>query len=264
MNNPMTYIQNGDYLIPDLKLSQQPEKPLGKYGRMRKTYLKEHRPILYNQMLLSEKLYPHLLEIDETAQSRLEQMMPQLAAPSGDRRDRPEQTGADDAPAGEGSGSHRGTESQRSHEVGGADEHLQSPGRGDPDGGAYQQLTLNLFLSEAEQIQSIDEAENVAHTSSAFSFAQNDIDHVLRLGGNTDHQRERVVAAFEKQKTTTEIAEILKTLYHGGNGLGSVSAWYAEDGIHLSHGKSVRYDRSAQVISWESAAERIGACGCSL
>ena len=181
-----------------------------------------------------------------------------VPAPSGDRRDRPEQTGADDATAGERSGSHRGTESQRSHEVGGADEHLQSSGRGNPDGGAYQQLTLNLFLSEAEQIQSIDEAENVAHTSSAFSFAQNDIDHVLRLGGNTDRQRERVVAAFEKQKTTAEIAEILKTLYHGGNGLGSVSAWYAEDGIHLSHGKSVRYDRSAQVISWESAAERIG------
>ena len=181
-----------------------------------------------------------------------------VPAPSGDRRDRPEQTGADDTPAGEGSGSHRGTESQRSHEVGGADEHLQSSGRGDSDGGAYQQLTLNLFLSEAEQIQSIDEAENVAHTSSAFSFTQNDIDHVLRLGGNTDRQRERVVAAFEKQKTTAEIAEILKTLYHGGNGLGSVSAWYAEDGIHLSHGKSVRYDRSAQVISWESAAERIG------
>ena len=181
-----------------------------------------------------------------------------VPAPSGDRRDRPEQTGADDTPAGEGSGSHRGPESQRSHEVGGADEHLQSPGRGNPDGGAYQQLTLNLFLSEAEQIQSIDEAENVAHTSSAFSFAQNDIDHVLRLGGNTDRQRERVVAAFEKQKTTAEIAEILKTLYHGGNGLGSVSAWYAEDGIHLSHGKSVRYDRSAQVVSWESAAERIG------
>ena len=181
-----------------------------------------------------------------------------VPAPSGDRRDRPEQTGADDTPAGEGSGSHRGPESQRSHEVGGADEYLQSTGRGDPDGGAYQQLTLNLFLSEAEQIQSIDEAENVAHTSSAFSFAQNDIDHVLRLGGNTDRQRERVVAAFEKQKTTAEIAEILKTLYHGGNGLGSVSAWYAEDGIHLSHGKSVRYDRSAKVISWESAAERIG------
>ena len=83
MNNPMSYIQNGDYLIPNLKLSQQRSKPLGKYGRMRKTYLKEHRPILYNQMLLSEKLYPHLIEIDETAQSRLEQMMPQLAKEAG-------------------------------------------------------------------------------------------------------------------------------------------------------------------------------------
>ena len=178
-----------------------------------------------------------------------------VPAPSGDRRDRPEQTGADDAPAGEGSGSHRGTESQRSHEVGGADEHLQSSGRGNPDGGAYSQLSF--FLSENEQIRIIDEAENVK-TSSAFSFAQADIDHVLRLGGNTDRQRERVVAAFEKQKTTAEIAEILKTLYHGGNGIGSVTAWYAEDGIHLSHGKPARYDKSAQVISWESAAERIG------
>ena len=95
-------------------------------------------------------------------------------------------------------------------------------------------------------------------TSSAFSFAQADIDHVLRLGGNTDRQRERIVAAFEKQKTTAEIAEILKTLYHGGNGIGSITAWYAEDGIHLSHGKTARYDKSAQVISWKSAAERIG------
>ena len=181
-----------------------------------------------------------------------------VPAPAGNRRDRTEPSGADDAPAGGVGGGDRAVESQRPDEVGGADEHLQSSGRGNPDGGAYQQLTLNLFLSEAEQIQSIDEAENVAHTSSAFSFAQNDIDHVLRLGGNTDRQRERVVAAFEKQKTTAEIAEILKTLYHGGNGIGSVTAWYAEDGIHLSHGKSVRYDRSAQVISWESAAERIG------
>ena len=83
MKNPMTYIQNGDYLIPDLKLSEQPTNPLGKYGRMRKAYLKEHRPILYNHLLLSEKLYPHLLEIDETAQSRLEQLMPRLAESAG-------------------------------------------------------------------------------------------------------------------------------------------------------------------------------------
>ena len=83
MKNPMNYIQNGDYLIPDLKLSEQPTKPLGKYGRMRKAYLKEHRPILYNQLLMSEKLYPHLIEIEETAQQRLEQMMPQLAEAAG-------------------------------------------------------------------------------------------------------------------------------------------------------------------------------------
>ena len=83
MKNPMNYIQNGDYLIPDLKLSEQPTKPLGKYGRMRKAYLQEHRPILYNQLLMSEKLYPHLLEIDETANSRLEQLMPQLAKDAG-------------------------------------------------------------------------------------------------------------------------------------------------------------------------------------
>ena len=79
----LTYIRCGDYDIPNLKLSEQPETSIGKYGRMRKAYLKEHRPILYNQMLLSEKLYQHLLEIDETAQNRLEQMMPQLAKEAG-------------------------------------------------------------------------------------------------------------------------------------------------------------------------------------
>ena len=83
MENNLTYTRNGDYLIPDLKLSEQPEKPLGKYGRMRKAYLKEHRPILYNQLLMSEKLYPHLREIDENANSRLEQMMPRLAEAAG-------------------------------------------------------------------------------------------------------------------------------------------------------------------------------------
>ena len=83
MENSLTYTMNGDYQIPDLKLTEQPEKPLGKYGRMRKAYLKEHRPLIYNQLLLTEKLYPHLIEIDETAQSRLEQMMPQLAKAAG-------------------------------------------------------------------------------------------------------------------------------------------------------------------------------------
>ena len=80
----LNYIQNGEYQIPALILEEQPpQKPLGKYGRMRKAYLKEHRPLIYNQLLLTEKLYPHLLEIDETANSRLEQMIPELAKAAG-------------------------------------------------------------------------------------------------------------------------------------------------------------------------------------
>ena len=94
-----------------------------------------------------------------------------VPAPSGDRRDGELAVGADDAPTGRGGGRDGGAESRRPDAVGGPDEHLQSPGRGNSDGGTYQQLTLNLFLSEAEQIQQIDEAESVK-TSSAFSFAQ--------------------------------------------------------------------------------------------
>ena len=180
-----------------------------------------------------------------------------VPAPSGDRRDGEPAVGADDAPTGRGGGRDGGAESRRPDAVGGPDEHLQSPGRGNSDGGTYQQLTLNLFLSEAEQIQQIDEAESVK-TPSAFSFAQADIDHVLRLGGNTDRFRERVAVEFEKQKPISEIAAYLPTLYHGGSGVGSVTAWYTEDGIHLSHGKFARYDRAAQLLSWQDAAERIG------
>ena len=79
----MTYTRNGDYLIPDLSLTETEQKPLGKYGQLRKTYLKEHRPILWNKMILSETLYPHLREIDETANRRLEQMMPELMKQNG-------------------------------------------------------------------------------------------------------------------------------------------------------------------------------------
>ena len=79
----LTYTQNGDYLTPDLSLSEQPQTPLGKYGRMRKNYLKEHRPVLWNSLLLSEKLYPHLREIEEAANNRLELMMPELMKSAG-------------------------------------------------------------------------------------------------------------------------------------------------------------------------------------
>ena len=81
--NELTYARSGDYWIPDLSLSQQETQPLGKYGRMRKKYLQEYRPVLWNSLILSEKLYPHLREIDETANRRLEQMMPGLMQSAG-------------------------------------------------------------------------------------------------------------------------------------------------------------------------------------
>lgn len=82
MNN-LEYIRSGDYFIPNLTLTEQLQIPLGKYGRMRKTYLQEHRPALYSHLLLSEKLYPHLVEIDQAANERLAQLMPQMAKAAG-------------------------------------------------------------------------------------------------------------------------------------------------------------------------------------
>jgi hypothetical protein len=63
--------------LPNLTLNQ-PRKPLGKYGRLRRTYLKDHRPVLYNTMLLNGSLYPHLMEVEQTAENRMQQTMAQL------------------------------------------------------------------------------------------------------------------------------------------------------------------------------------------
>ncbi len=79
----LTYHSIGDYQIPNLSLSDQKQQPLGKYGRMRKKYLQEHRPVLWNTMILLETLYPHLREIDQAANRRLEQMMPELMKSAG-------------------------------------------------------------------------------------------------------------------------------------------------------------------------------------
>ena len=79
MSSNLSYTQTGDYLLPNLTLSQ-PKIPLGKYGRMRRTYLMNHRPVLYNTMLLNGSLYPHLMEVEQTAESRMRQMMTELLA----------------------------------------------------------------------------------------------------------------------------------------------------------------------------------------
>ena len=94
-----------------------------------------------------------------------------VPASRGDRRDGEPAAGADDAAAGGGSGRDGGTESPRPDAVGGPDEHLQGPGGGNPAGGTYQQLTLNLFLSEAEQIKAIDEGSSV-ETPGPFSMPE--------------------------------------------------------------------------------------------
>ena len=83
MKNELTYTKMGDYEYPNLTLQNPHPKSLGKYGRMRREYLKNHRPILYNRLILSEKLHSHLTEIEETANRRLEQMLDELTKMNG-------------------------------------------------------------------------------------------------------------------------------------------------------------------------------------
>ena len=72
----LTYSKNGDYYIPNIKLNNENYKPLLKYGKMRKSWLMEHHSPLFNHLLLSEKLVPHLNEVDEKAQALFDEMMP--------------------------------------------------------------------------------------------------------------------------------------------------------------------------------------------
>ena len=81
--NDLIYTRVGDYYIPNLTLGNMPDKPIGKYGRMRRQYLEEHQPISYAIMSLKGTLYNHLAEIDEAAERRLEILMPQFAKSAG-------------------------------------------------------------------------------------------------------------------------------------------------------------------------------------
>ena len=65
----ITYTQNGDYLIPNIIIRKT--KPLGHYGRLRKAYLEMHRPILFNELVLSDRLFEHCAEIDEAVTEQL-------------------------------------------------------------------------------------------------------------------------------------------------------------------------------------------------
>ena len=192
-----------------------------------------------------------------------------VSAPAGDRAGGAEALRADDAEAGVGGRSDGSSESQRPNEMGGPDEHLQGAGGGSDSRGADLRITehparggqLSFFPTEAEQITAIEEAESVAQTPFAFSVSQEQLDHVLRLGGNEDNTRMVIAAAFQKQKSVEDVAALLQNTFHGGNGFktpeGELSAWYAVDGIHIAPGRSAEYVRSAQVIAWQDAAVRI-------
>lgn len=73
----LTYTKSGDYYLPNISI-QETTKPIGRFGRMRRKYLQEENPILYNDLILTEKLFPHLLEVEEIAQRRFDVLMEQM------------------------------------------------------------------------------------------------------------------------------------------------------------------------------------------
>ena len=179
-----------------------------------------------------------------------------VSAPAGGGRDSAPAAGADDAPTGEGSGSNGGAESSEPDAVGGPDEHLQSAGRGNPDGGTHQQLSF--FPSEAEQIEQIDRRAETEKVS-AFSFSGEDIALAMASGSGFTNGKERIVAFFQEDHTPKERAEFLKKEY----GIGGRS-WTFLDGSpgfldYDSRGIKLRSypEGKEQRFSWSDAAKRI-------
>ena len=82
-NNGLWYERIGDYYIPVLTLSSEEQHPIGKWGRMHRDYLKEHRPILFNDLVLSDRLWTYLADLNEQAQDRLSLIIEQMKASEG-------------------------------------------------------------------------------------------------------------------------------------------------------------------------------------
>ena len=87
----ITYRREGDYLYPNLTLKTDETLTIGKYGMLRKSYLKTHKPHWYQSMLMTGKLERHLAEIDQTAQEQVERIVDQLVKsfPPPDKTDDP-------------------------------------------------------------------------------------------------------------------------------------------------------------------------------
>lgn len=78
----ITYIKTGDYYIPDWKLPEE-ARPIGRWGRMHRDYLKEHRPVVFNQLVLSGTIWAYLADINEQAQQRMEVLVKQMMVADG-------------------------------------------------------------------------------------------------------------------------------------------------------------------------------------
>ena len=76
----LPYIQCGDYFTPDIRLVNAETQILGKYGRMRRAFLEQNRPMLFNDMILTESPFPHLWEVQQTCEKRMELLMTDLLA----------------------------------------------------------------------------------------------------------------------------------------------------------------------------------------
>lgn len=79
----ITYHEENGYLIPNVVVGCDAAHPIGKYGRMRKKYLQEYHPVLFEIMVMNGALFHHLNEMEEAAQTRLEAMIPTLAKEAG-------------------------------------------------------------------------------------------------------------------------------------------------------------------------------------
>ena len=82
-NNGLWYELIGDYYIPVLALSSEEQRPIGKWGRMHRDYIKEHRPILFNDLVLSGQLWTYLADLNEQAQERLSLIIDQMKVSEG-------------------------------------------------------------------------------------------------------------------------------------------------------------------------------------
>ena len=79
----ITYTKQGDYLLPNLLPPQEPQIPLGKYALMRRRFLQQSRKVTYTNLLTTGQLHAHLMEIEQTARNRIEQIVSQMAQAEG-------------------------------------------------------------------------------------------------------------------------------------------------------------------------------------